>query len=320
MSWSTWSVPVHGGLIGGITNAGTGRDLLFVPGVGMPAQAWWAVMEDLADYRAVAMDLRGHAHSVSAPVQDGTRSWRDILTVVERLNLRRPVVVGHDTGGFLALAAAADRPDLLSAVVTLDAGLMDAPRIEVQSILEFAHSDEVIDTLADRFGLGLVFGSRQEVDDFVSGHRAALARDWLASDLPGDISEVLRASVVEGPDGTWLRTPTRQTMRAAWTVDIDARYYPSTELYDQVDVPIHIVEPEDGLSVMPAEAARRLLERRPNVRIHAIDGGHLAYFSEASTVADVVREAVEDAPLDPPDGRGTVTGHGERGYVAGHPK
>lgn len=303
MSWSTWALPVKGGLIGGVTNfvggvtkAGAGRDLLLVPSVGIPAQTWSAVMEALPDFRAVALDLRGHAKSVSAPVLDASESWRDIVTVIEGLQLRRPVVVGHSTGGFLALAAAADRPDLISAVVTLDAGLLDGPRVAIQRLLETAHSKDVIDNLAERFGMGQVFRSLGEVDRVLSTHRSDLAGDWLAWELCGDVGEAIRASVVERRDGTWLRTPTRETMRIAWSVDIDARYYPSAELYDQVDVPIHIVQPEDGLSVIPPAAALGLSERRRNVRFHEIDGGHLASYSDADVVADIIREAAETPP------------------------
>lgn len=289
MPYSSWRLPVAHGFIGGVTNDGTGGDVLLIPGVGNSSMSWATLMGHLPDFRVTALDPRGHAQSVDAPVLDGAQGWRDVIGIIEGRGLDRPVLVGHGTGGFHALAAAADRPDLVSSVVTIEAALMDGPREAVDLALQEVYSDETIDTLAARFGFGQVYGSRQDVEAAIAASGHQVARDWLLSEVPIDLSDELRYVIVERPDGSWLRTPDRAAMRAGYTLAIDAQYYPSTELYAQVDVPIHVVQATEGLSVVPDDVAQRLEARLRNLRFHTVAGGHLVHYSKAPDIARIVR-------------------------------
>ncbi len=288
MMRTTWSLPVDGGLIGGIRYDGDGPDLLFVHSVGVTAMTWSTVIDHLPAFRATSLDLRGHGRSLTAPLLTSDHSWRDIITVIDAFDLHRPVLIGHTTGGFLALAAAADRPDLVSAVVTLEAGLLDAPRPLVHAELEQVYADSVLDTVAKRFGFGEVFQTEQDVEAAIAGHRKALERDLLASEIRTDATEEIRYSIVERPNGTWVRTPTREAMRAAHTIAPDARYYPSADLYRQIHVPVHVVQAQDGISLIPADQLDQLTAELPNLHVHDILGGHLAHYSHARALARII--------------------------------
>lgn len=98
MAYSTWSVAVEGGSLGGLDYGGDGQDLLFIHTAGMSALTWDPVISQLSGLRAVSMDLRGHSLSASAPVTDAGHNWRDVLTVIDELGLNRPIVIGHNTG------------------------------------------------------------------------------------------------------------------------------------------------------------------------------------------------------------------------------
>jgi pimeloyl-ACP methyl ester carboxylesterase len=83
--------------------AGKGRDLLFLHGAGghMPNDPLLAALA--TKYRISAPLLPGYGQSEG---EDGLRDMLDVtlhvLDVMERLKLRKPIVVGHSMGGMIA--------------------------------------------------------------------------------------------------------------------------------------------------------------------------------------------------------------------------
>jgi pimeloyl-ACP methyl ester carboxylesterase len=75
-------------------------------------------------HRAVAVDLRGHGQS-SKPEQDYTLDTftDDIAWLCDQIGVSQLVVVGHSMGGAIALDLAARYPELVSAVVMVEAGI-----------------------------------------------------------------------------------------------------------------------------------------------------------------------------------------------------
>lgn len=88
--------------------AGRGKDLLFLHGAGghMPNDPLIAALA--TKYRVVAPLLPGYGRSEG---EDGLRDMLDVtlhaLDVMERLELRKPIVVGHSMGGMIAAEMAA---------------------------------------------------------------------------------------------------------------------------------------------------------------------------------------------------------------------
>lgn len=78
-------------------------------------------------HRVVAPDLRGHGASDPAASYDIADFADDVAWVSRRLDLDRPVVVGHSMGGMVAVEAAAAYPDVFPAAVALDAPVVDDP-------------------------------------------------------------------------------------------------------------------------------------------------------------------------------------------------
>src|SRR5581483_5036529 len=76
------------------------------------------------DHRVLAVDLRGHGAS-DQPVQDYTAEVfaDDVAWLCERLDVGRPVVIGHSMGGIVALALAVRHPALPRAIAALDSPL-----------------------------------------------------------------------------------------------------------------------------------------------------------------------------------------------------
>ena len=90
-------------------------------------------------HRVVAIDLRGHGQS-STPQQGYTIAGLagDVAWMCYELGLYRPVLIGHGLGGIVAVACAAQHPDLAAGVVALNAPLLPTAEVQIrqQRLLE----------------------------------------------------------------------------------------------------------------------------------------------------------------------------------------
>ncbi len=116
----------------------TGLPLLFVPGGSCD---WWSFHEQLDHFgihhRAVSLDLRGHGQS-DKPAQDYSIGGYtdDVAWTIDRLELDRPVVIGHSMGGAIALQLAADHPKSVRALVLVDPSPVNDNRAGFQTMLD----------------------------------------------------------------------------------------------------------------------------------------------------------------------------------------
>jgi pimeloyl-ACP methyl ester carboxylesterase len=124
-------VPAGDGIPLAYTLAGEGDPaLVFLHGWGADRSVWRRPMDALAPlHRVVALDLAGHGES------GVHREWTvegladDVVRVLDALDLRRVVLVGHSMGASIALVAAARTPGRVVAVIGVDA-LHDVEREE----------------------------------------------------------------------------------------------------------------------------------------------------------------------------------------------
>jgi 3-oxoadipate enol-lactonase len=100
------------------TQAGSGRRLVLVHGLGQDHRIWSDVQDLLVDFTTFACDLRGHGCTARADA-DGTLSQLadDLVAFLEVIG--PAVCIGFSLGGAVALRAAAERPDLVEGVVAL---------------------------------------------------------------------------------------------------------------------------------------------------------------------------------------------------------
>ncbi len=95
---------------------GQGRPLVLLHGITLRHDVWAPQFHQLADrYRLIAVDLRGHGEST--PGTDGfglPRLADDLATLLEALDLREAIVVGHSMGGMTAMQFCGQHPDALA--------------------------------------------------------------------------------------------------------------------------------------------------------------------------------------------------------------
>lgn len=98
--------------------------MVFVHGFSCDSHDWsWQLPHFAATHRVIAPDLRGHGRS-GAPASgyDVASLAADVLALIEHLGCEPVVAVGHSLGGAIAAVMAAERKDLVRAVVAIDPG------------------------------------------------------------------------------------------------------------------------------------------------------------------------------------------------------
>lgn len=121
-----------------VAQSGDGKQaILFIPGFSCPGEVWSptkALYEK--KYTCYVLTMAGFA---GVPAQGSIRfeSWKEgIARFIKDKKLQHPIVIGHSMGGGLAMALAADYPDLIKKIVVVDAlpclmGLMN-PKFQSQ--------------------------------------------------------------------------------------------------------------------------------------------------------------------------------------------
>ena len=109
------------------TETGTGKNVLLLHGWTCDSHDWsWQLPALESKYRVVAVDLRGHGRSEVMP--SGAYMPADYVADIEQLLTskypgQKFIVMGHSMGAQIAARLAAQRPDLVSAIVSVDGSL-----------------------------------------------------------------------------------------------------------------------------------------------------------------------------------------------------
>ncbi|MEJ7562808.1 MAG: alpha/beta hydrolase [Ilumatobacteraceae bacterium] len=136
-----------------VEECGTGQPVLLIHGHGSNLAIFAALATRLASHgcRVVAMDHRGFGRSSAVPVEFEFEGLiDDVAMVLERLDLRGAVVVGHSMGGAVALGLGArgdEVADRVSALVLLNGtsrGPPDRPLWRARvAVLEWAVTERI---------------------------------------------------------------------------------------------------------------------------------------------------------------------------------
>ncbi|GAA1341242.1 alpha/beta fold hydrolase [Saccharothrix algeriensis] len=119
--------------------AGRGSPVVLLHGEGGVAEQWHDVLQGLAagHHRAVAVDLPGYGYTKPIPDSSPAALAAFVHAFTRTLRLERHALVGHSLGGGVAVTAALQRPDRLSALVLVSPSGMGRainPAMVVQSV------------------------------------------------------------------------------------------------------------------------------------------------------------------------------------------
>jgi pimeloyl-ACP methyl ester carboxylesterase len=243
------------------TAHGHGPTFLFVHGFAMTSRVWTKQFRDLprAGIRTVAFDHRGHGAS-TAPLEDMSvdNLADDVRVVIEGLDLRDAVVVGHSMGGMALLAFAVRYPEVAAARLRGMVLVSAAARLPVARV-------PGIERLLVPFATGFVrSGAWSRSDWSRSATRLLFGRDPLPSQV--ELARVLLASARE-------ETVVGAALALA-SFDLTAQL-------GRVALPTLVVNGTADLLTTPGDA-RRLARGIPDARLELVRGaGHMVMLEQA---------------------------------------
>lgn len=236
--------------LAGLDYGGEGPPVLLLHGLAGHAGEWAETAAWLAQRcRVVALDARGHGRSERSPT-DVSRAAHvaDAAFAVERLELDPVVAVGQSLGGQTALLLAAERPDLVRALVIADAspaGARDTEEIE-------ATVARVSSWLR---GWPVPFASREAAIEFFGGP-SLTATAW--------------ADGLEHREGGWWPRFDVEVMARTLGEAASRSYW---DAWERIECPALVVRAETG--VIPAADAQAMADRGRHVRLTELaDAAH----------------------------------------------
>ena len=210
-----------------------GRDpILLLHGGAQTAHSWDEVAPDLSkDHHVLALDQRGHGDSAWAQPPDYSyaRYAADVAEVVEQLDLKDFVLVGHSMGGLVSLVYAATYPGRVKRIVIVDSTLVATP-----------------DRVAALHQVGGREGRSYATHrDFVDNFRVRPAGTTAAPEILRYLAE---RSGRQGPDGRWRHKFDRNVYSRRVLLDIPPHW-------NQIGVPALLVKGGRSERITPAIVA-----------------------------------------------------------------
>ncbi|HEX5658747.1 MAG TPA: alpha/beta hydrolase [Polyangiales bacterium] len=137
---------------------GEGPALLLVHGIGDERSVWAELIGLLREqFSCIAMDLRGHGESDRHVDCEPLGLARDVHAVLEREDVRAPILLGHSLGGFVVTIAASERADV-RAVLNVDQPLelssLSAALRALEPALRARSVAEVLSEVLEQLGTG----------------------------------------------------------------------------------------------------------------------------------------------------------------------
>jgi len=195
------------------------------------------------DHHVYSMDLRGHGDSAWADPH--TYVWKhyaaDVNALVEKLDLRDFVLIGHSMGGMVSLAYAATYPGRMGRLVIVDT-IMLMPMDRVTKMREFGARPAK---------------SYATQEELVARYRLEPAESQMAA--PEVIRRMALHSARQDADGRWQHKADRR-------VSANFQQIAGVPLWEKVKVPALVIKGERSKRFTPEQLAE-VQARAPQVQM-----------------------------------------------------
>jgi pimeloyl-ACP methyl ester carboxylesterase len=262
---------------------GPGRPLVLLHGIGLRSGLWRYQFFDLADrFKIVAIETRGHGES--KPGSDGyglEPAGRDVAEVLDVLDIRDAIVVGHSMGGMVAMRFAADHRAVLDERV---AGLVFVGTVPVLGVP--ASIGAAAARLADRATQWEGRRIKVPLDRFAQSDLAfVLSRLAFGVDPSPTHVELTRRMLSDVPIQAFVPSGLRLLGHDAGDA-LRATHTPSLVIVGDHD---HIT---------PPRFSEALAELLPNTRLVTLPGcGHQVMLERRDELADLLRSFDAELPV-----------------------
>ena len=252
--------------------------LLMLHGYASTSEMWTDVATDLArEFRVIALDMRGYGQSDRAEDMDYTRATQleDLEAFVDAVGLRSLTLVGHSMGGALAICYAAEHPEVVTALVVVEA----APEVlrsgieGVRRLLLTGDGFDSVDAAVEAFRAYQPYASTDQLERRV--HSVLKMNE--DGRLVWDFDEAFRDPQIRPPEPD----PGQRRLSDLW------------DSADRVQCPTMIIRGQDTDMLTP-EAIQRLHRRIAGSRVSLIeDAGHHVPTDQPASLALNIREFLQ---------------------------
>ena len=248
--------------------AGVGRPLLLLHGFTSDAGSW-SFLAGRDGLKTIAVDIIGHGRSDAPADPERYRleaATRDIVGLLDALDVRRAAVLGYSMGGRLALQLALDAPDRVSALVLESA----SPGIEDEAERDTrVEADRRLAESIERDGLERFVDFWQSIPLFAS--QASLA--------PHVLAEQRRRRLGHTPAGLANSLRGMGTGRQAYL----------TPRLRELDMPVLLIagELDSKYAALAAEMQALIQEARAVI---VPDAGHAVHLERPELFTEIVRD------------------------------
>ena len=275
-------------------HGGNGPDVVLLHGVQRSLEDWGPVLRRLTGVRAVAMDLRAHGRTGVPEELSWNDFVHDIETVVDRLGLSNPFVVGHSFAGLLALAYGAGHPGC-PGVMSIDG--FDFRQPEIFDELDPSVVDAFLEDFRARTSSSVPAAAGD--DDWRAEEEASIRQLNELWRIPDDVATATSERVFVRTAQGWERRPPNANRFYDVIDGADGAADPLA-LLRQITGPVMFVvcrPPGDTGMFATGRAGlerhvRTIANEHPNVRLETIVATHGVIFEQPGEIADMIRALV----------------------------
>jgi pimeloyl-ACP methyl ester carboxylesterase len=162
--------------------SGSGRPVVLLHGLGSSSEDWENQIPALVEnFEVIAPDFRGHGRSSKPPGPYSINQFAsDVTTLLDELDVGPVRLVGLSLGGMVGFQVAADRPDLVSRLVVVNA----LPHFENRRISQKIQLAirKVITRRLSMERIGEILSNRLFPDEELREQRATMVERWARND------------------------------------------------------------------------------------------------------------------------------------------
>ena len=260
-----------------------GKPILCIHGITANCRCWDVMASNLSpDHRVMAMDLRGRGRSESPDSGYSIKHHcKDILAILDDMELEKVVIMGHSLGAFIAMAFGAQHPERVHRIILVDGG---GKLSQIQMMKVFRGIKPSLDRL------GRVFPSFEDYKDLMKS--APFLKEWTP------VLETYYQYEIEEVDGgvrcSINPAHIQEERENMGKVDF-------SQFYGKISCPVLILRATDGMVaeddlLLPQDVAETMIQEIPFARYVDIPGSnHYSIIFEQNGFRDLaIREFLEE--------------------------
>lgn len=238
---------------------GTGKTIMCLHGITANCRCWDLMASTLSpEYQVVAMDLRGRG--LSGKPDSGyspEQHIRDIISVMDDLDIEKIFLMGHSLGAFISLMFAALHPERVEKLILVD-GAGDLDKAQMDQV--FVGIQPALDRLEK------IFPSEKAYLDQMKA--APYMQPWLPN-----IETYYSYEIEEVQDGVKTNISPAHIVEEAQNV----RKIDCASLYGKVRCPTLVLRATQGLLsqddlLLPSDVADKMVTQIPDARLFNVEG------------------------------------------------